>query len=275
MGGVVPLIAEPRNREEFVAVVNRLREEQLSFRVLGGGANVLVDDRGLEDVIVLTSGISFMQRAADDTSMLRLGAGLSIPQFVTAVRSMGRSGAECLVGIPGSLGGATVMNAGGRHGQLSDIVRRVRVLRESGEEDEVEADASTFGYRRSIFGRDLIVLETIVELQPGDRKRSDALIREYLKEKSVAQPLTRRSAGCVFKNPAGDSAGRVLDRAGVKSLRVGDAAVSGKHANFIVNEGRATLCDVRDLIAQMRQAVLEHCAIELQTEVLIWNREGS
>jgi UDP-N-acetylmuramate dehydrogenase len=271
MGGPVPLVAEPRNREEFVAVVNRLREEGRPFRVLGGGANVLIDDRGLEEAIVLTTGISFLQRDAEDTSRLRLGAGLSIPRFVTAVRSMGRSGAECLVGIPGSIGGATVMNAGGRHGQLSDIARRVRVLLPDGEEEELAVDASTFGYRRSIFGPDLIVLETIVELQPGDKQRSDAQIREYLKEKSAAQPLTQRSAGCVFKNPPGDSAGQVLDRAGAKGMRVGDAAVSSKHANFIVNQGRATLADVSTLIERMRRSVRDDSGILLQTEVLIWS----
>ncbi|MFH0945571.1 MAG: UDP-N-acetylmuramate dehydrogenase [Planctomycetota bacterium] len=273
MGGKVPLLAEPRNREEFVAVIRSLREEQLTFRILGGGANVLVDDRGLDDVVVLTNGITFMLREGEDTRTLRLGAGLSIPQFVQAVRQMGRTGVECLVGIPGSIGGATVMNAGGRHGQFSDIARRVSILTPESEEQEHEVTPETFGYRRSIFGGEVIVLETVVELEKGDRDRSDELIRQYLKEKSLAQPLTERSAGCVFKNPPGDSAGRILDRAGAKGMSRGGAAVSEKHANFLVNRGGATLADVRSLIEEMQQVALEKCGIELQTEVLIWDRE--
>ena len=272
MGGKVPLLAEPRNRGEFVAVIRSLREEGLTFRILGGGANVLVDDRGLDDVIVLTGGIAFMIRESEDTRVLRLGAGLSIPQFVQAVRRMKRTGAECLVGIPGSIGGATVMNAGGRHGWFSDIVRRVSILTPESEEQEHEVGDLTFGYRKSIFGGDVIVLETIVELEPGDRDRSDEMIRQYLKEKSVAQPLTERSAGCVFKNPPGDSAGKILDRAGAKGMTHGGAAVSEKHANFLVNRGGATLADVRGLIGDMQQAALEKCGVELETEVLVWER---
>jgi len=272
MGGHAALLAEPRNREEFVGAIRMLREEGLTYRILGGGANVFIDDRGLDDVIILSTGFTFVMREAEDTRLLRVSAGLSTAQFVSNMRQMRRTGAECLVGIPGTMGGATVMNAGGRHGQMADVTRRVRVLLPSGEEDEIAVTANTFRYRGSIFGDDLIVVETVVELAEGDRDRSARLIREYLSEKGAAQPLTARTAGCVFKNPAQESAGRLLDRAGVKGAKVGGAEVSTKHANFIVNSGGATLEDVTALIARMREAVLDSSGVELETEVKLWAR---
>ena len=136
MGGSPRLLVEPRNRDELVTAVRTLRAEGLRFRMLGGGANVIVDHHGLDEVVVLTTGFSFMQREGDDTRVVRLAAGLPIPTFIARMRELGQTGAERLVGIPGTIGGATVMNAGGRHGWLSDLVRRVRVLLPSGEEDE-------------------------------------------------------------------------------------------------------------------------------------------
>lgn len=274
MGGRVPLLVEPRNREEFKAAIGELRREGLSFRVLGGGANLLIDDTGLDDIVVLSSGLSYTMRESEDTRVLRLGAGLSIPRFVTQTRDMGRTGAECLVGIPGTIGGATVMNAGGRHGWLSHIVRRVRVLLPDGQEEELAVNDEMFGYRSSIFGDELIVLETVVELEEGDRDRSDEQIRTYLKEKNLAQPLTRKTAGCVFKNPPDGSAGKLLEAAGVKGWREGDAEVSEIHANFILNLGEARMVDTSRLIRRMQHAVLEQSGVELHTEVRLWARDN-
>ena len=276
MGGTTPLLIEPRNREEFVDCIRRLRGEGTRFRLLGGGANILIDDRGIDEAIVLTSGVTFVQRDGEGTEILRLGAGVSIPWFVQHVRTMKLTGAECLVGIPGTIGGATVMNAGGRHGWLSAIARRVHVLNADGEEEVIDVDDSTFAYRTSIFGDDRIVLETVVELTPGDPKASSDLIRTYLKEKSAAQPLTQKSAGCVFKNHRNDdvqwSAGKLLDAAGVKGMSEGGVAVSEKHANFIVNRGGATMADVVALVGRMRDAVQESAGVTLGTEVKSWAR---
>lgn len=274
MGGEVPLLLEPRNRDELVAAIRALRDEGIPFRILGGGANVLIDDRGLDAAVVSTGKFAFIQREGDDTRLLRLAAGLPIPTFVVRMREMGHAGAECLVGIPGTMGGATVMNAGGRHGWLSSIVRRVRVLLADGTETEMEPDPTTFGYRSSVFGDDRIVLETVVAVEPGDRAAIRDRGREILKEKSAAQPLTQKSAGCVFKNPRGRSAGKMLEEAGVKGLRIGGAMVSDKHANFIVNLGGATLRDVNALIHEARRRVFERFGVELEREVKVWERES-
>jgi len=272
MGGRPYRLAEPRNYDEFIDAVRRFRDEKIPFRILGGGANVFIDDRGLEEAVILTSGCGLMIREGEDARVLRLGAGVPINTFIARMREMGQTGAECLVGIPGSIGGATVMNAGGRHGWFDSIVRRIRILCADGADIEVDAKDAGFGYRTSNFGDDRIVLETIVELEPGDPKTIQERGREILKEKSAAQPLTRKSAGCIFKNPPDDSAGKVLDAAGVKGLRRGGAEVSTKHANFIVNQGGATLADVTELIDAMRQQVAEHSGITLEREVKVWSR---
>lgn len=272
MGGSPRLLAEPRNYDEFIEAASKLRREKIPFRILGGGANVFIDDRGLDEAVILTTGCSLMIREGEDTRVLRLGAGVPINTFIARMREIGQTGAECLVGIPGSIGGATVMNAGGRHGWFNSIVRRVRILLPDGTDLEVDAADAGFDYRTSNFGDDRIVLETIVELEPGDKKAIQERGREILKEKSAAQPLTQKSAGCIFKNPPDGSAGKLLDAAGLKGLRRGGAEVSTKHANFIVNQGGATLDDVTGLIDEMRARVLEHAGISLEREVKVWSR---
>ncbi len=276
MGGRVPILVEPRDVAEFAAAIQVLKKEGHPFRVLGGGANVMIDDRGLDEVVVLTKAVSRIVREGEGTTVLRLGAGVSIPGFVVKCREMSLTGAECMVGIPGTIGGATVMNAGGRHGWFSSIARRVRFLAQDGAEQEIAADDKTFAYRHSIFG-DCVVLETVVELKPGDAKAVQEATKTILKEKSAAQPLTEKSAGCIFKNPPaeqGGSAGKVLEAAGVKGMRVGDAVVSEKHANFIVNRGQAKFKDVMALIEKMKQAVFETQGVKLETEVKVWAHEA-
>lgn len=272
MGGKVPILLEPRNREELAAAVRRLREDGIPYRMLGGGANILIDDVGLDEAIVLTTGFAFMVRDNEEGTALRLGAGLSIPQFVTKTREMGLTGAECLVGVPGTMGGATVMNAGGRHGWLSSIARRVRYLTPALDEQEDAVTERMFGYRSSMFDA-CVVLETVVELRRDAQKAVQERIKTILKEKSAAQPLIEPSAGCIFKNPEGQSAGRCIEAAGQKGTRIGDAEVSTKHGNFIVNRGAATFRDVIQLIRQVRERVFEHAGIDLHTEVKIWSRE--
>ncbi len=276
MGGKVPLLVEPRDVAEFAAAVGVLKKEGVPFRVLGGGANVLIDDRGLDEIVVLTKAVARVVREGEGVNVLRLGAGVSIPGFVVKCREMSLTGAECMVGIPGTIGGATVMNAGGRHGWFSSIARRVRFIDADGKEQEIAADDKTFAYRHSIFG-DCVVLETVVELKPGDAKQVQEATKTILKEKQAAQPLTEKSAGCIFKNPPADqggSAGKVLEAAGVKGMSVGDAVVSPKHANFIVNKGAAKFRDVMELIERMKKAVFEKQGVRLETEVKVWAHEA-
>lgn len=271
VGGRTPLLVEPRTFDELKGAVRILRAEGLAFRMLGGGANVVIDDAGLDEILVLPTAVNFMQRDGEGTQRLRLAAGLPIPTFVNRTREMGLTGAECLVGIPGTMGGATAMNAGGRHGWLSSIVKRVRLLTKDGEDVELDATEGMFAYRSSNLG-DAIVLETIVELQPGDRARIQDAIKTILKEKSAAQPLTQKSAGCAFKNPPHGSAGKLLEAAGVKGLRRGGAEISTKHANFVLNLGGATYADVIGLMLEARRRVFETSGVTLEREVKVWSR---
>lgn len=273
VGGKVPLLVEPRNAEEVVAAVNYLRAEGVPFRTLGGGANLLIDDAGLDDAVLLTERSQFCQREGESGLALRVSCGMPIPTFVQRACDMGLAGAECLVGIPGSMGGATAMNAGGRHGWLSHIVTRVKVLTHDGAVEELAKTDSMFAYRSSMF-TDSVVLETVVELAPGDPAVIRAKRTEILKEKGAAQPLKQKSAGCIFKNPTDGSAGKLIERAGLKGLRIGAAEISPKHGNFIVNLGGASFQDIAALIREARRVVFEEFGTRLEREVKSWTRDA-
>jgi UDP-N-acetylmuramate dehydrogenase len=191
---------------------------------------------------------------------------------VNRMCDMGLAGAECLVGIPGSMGGATAMNAGGRHGWLSHIATRVKFLAPDGSLEELAKTDSMFAYRSSIFG-DCVVVETVIALEAGDPALIRAKRTEILKEKGAAQPLKQKSAGCIFKNPEGGSAGRLIEAAGLKGLRKGAAEISPKHGNFIVNHGGARFADIVDLAREARRVVFDRFGVTLEREVKVWSRE--
>lgn len=261
----------------MAAAIRTLRAEGIAYRVLGGGANVLVDDRGLPGAVIVTDQVSRWIRT--DRGTFWVECGHSIQMFVQRAKQQGLGGIECLVGVPGSIGGAVAMNAGGRYGEIGALVRRVRVLTPDGDVEEVEPDEHTFSYRSSIFGSDLPVVAAEIALQSVEKKALEERVRRILKEKGAAQPLTEPSAGCAFKNPdperCSESAGRLLERAGVKGWRVGGAEVSNKHANFVVNRGGARLDDVLALLRRMREAVAERFGVRLEREVKVWSRDGS
>ncbi len=271
VGGRTPLLVEPRNADEMIGALSVLRKEGLAFRMLGGGANLLIDDQGVNEPVILTVNSRYCMREGEDGRTLRVACGLPIPTFVQQTREMGLTGAECLVGIPGTMGGATAMNAGGRHGWLSSIVTRVRILTNDGEDVTLAKNDAMFAYRNSIFsdGR-AAVIETVVELAPGNRAAIQEQIKTILKEKSTAQPLTEKSAGCIFKNPPGGSAGKAIEAAGLKGHSIGGAKISTKHGNFIVNTGGATLADIAALVREIRRVVKEHSGIVLEREVKAW-----
>lgn len=273
VGGRTPLLLEPRNADEVVAAVKFLLAEGVPFKTLGGGANLLIDDAGIDEAVLLTERAQFVVRDDETGRVLRVSCGMPIPTFVQRACDMGLAGVEPLVGIPGSMGGATAMNAGGRHGWLSHVVRRVKVVTRDGAVEELDKTDSMFGYRSSIF-TDCVVLETVVELEPGDPAQIRARRAEILREKGAAQPLKQKSSGCIFKNPEGDSAGKLIEKAGLKGLRIGGAEISPKHGNFIVNHGDARFADVAALAREARRVVFERFGVKLEREVKLWSRES-
>ncbi len=238
------------------------------MKVLGRGANVLVSDDGFDGVVVRLDHASF-RRAERRGSRMEVGAGMDLMPFAQWCSKRGLSGLECMAGIPASIGGAVRMNAGGRLGEFGRIVRQVRVLRPDGETEVWSRERCGFGYRHSDIG-DRIVLAAQLELVEDDPVRVRRTFEECFAQKRDAQPLGERSAGCIFKNPQGKSAGALIDQAGLKGTQCGAVRVSERHANFIVARRGAKASDVLQLIDLIRDRVRSAFSMELETEVDIW-----
>jgi UDP-N-acetylmuramate dehydrogenase len=269
LGGPARWFVLPRNEEQLAAVVRRLKEFEVPWRVLGRGANVLVRDQGFDGAVIKLSGDQW-ERTLLVGHEVQAAAGVDITKLVRMTVDRGLSGLECLAGIPGSLGGIIRMNAGGRYGCVADVVREVRVMLRDGAIETRPQAACGFAYRDSAL-RDGIVLAASLVLAPGDPARLLGRFREIWASKSGEQPaVAARSAGCLFKNPPGAAAGRLIDEAGLKGHRCGGAEISRRHANFVVAHPGAAAQDVIDLISIARERVLEGTGIELQLEVEIW-----
>jgi UDP-N-acetylmuramate dehydrogenase len=241
--------------------------------VLGRGANVLVSDDGFDGVVVRLDAPAF-RRVERKGTHFEVGAGVDLMPLVKQCSENGLAGLETLAGIPATVGGAVRMNAGGRAGEFGDVVREVRVLRRDGEQEVWSRERVAFSYRHSALG-DEIVLAATLELREGDPDRVRRDYHEHLEQKQRTQPLAEHSAGCIFKNPEGRSAGALIDLAGLKGTRYGEAEVSTMHANFIVAHGGATASDVLHLIDLVRERVRDEFDTELETEIEIWKPQGS
>jgi len=269
VGGPAPFVIEPRDRHELMLAVRELAAAGLPFRLLGHGSNLLVRDEGVPDVVLHTRLMTGIWHEGLREQALRVEAGASLARLVSVCHQQGLAGAEPLVGIPGTLGGAVAGNAGSRHGCIGDVLCEVTVLDGSGEALAVPCAPSDFGYRRSPFaGR--VVLDAVLQLRAD---RPDAIWQRtsaILQAKRDSQPLTARSAGCMFRNTPDAPSGRLIEEAGCKGRAVGAAHVSERHANFIVNSGGARAADVLDLVEQVRAAVRAKSGQDLMLEVEVW-----
>jgi UDP-N-acetylmuramate dehydrogenase len=297
VGGSAEWLLEPAHPDELVAAWNAARERGFLPRILGGGANLLVPDGRLPGVVITTERMSrvfrpqrddptregdefapllpaLVPQERDEDTRLIVWAGCSMPGLVRITRDLGWSGLEGLAGVPGHLGGGVAMNAGGRWGEMWDVVERVRVLTPEGELRELERAQCAPRYRDGNLAGAL-VLGAVLRLRVDERAVVRERVAGFLREKSAAQPVTERSCGCIFKNPDparsdGRGAGQLIEAAGGKGLARGDAVVSEKHGNFIVNRGHARAADVLALIEDVRARVAERFGLRLETEVKVW-----
>ena len=268
VGGSVPILAEPRDVDDLAL----LRREALALGVrletLGEGANVLASDGELPLAVVRLTAPVFQEIVLREGGV-RVGAGASLEPLIRRTLSEGLAGLEGLVGIPATVGGALAMNAGSRHAEISGSLRSVTVVQDSGEVREISKALCSFGYRKSSL-RGMTVVSAEFELAAGDPQALREKARVIKEEKSRTQPLGDSSAGCIFRNPDGRSAGQLIDSAGLKGLRQGQAQVSDRHANFMVNLGGATADDIRCLIDRVRDSVRRAYGVELELEVVRW-----
>ncbi|MCL2165886.1 MAG: UDP-N-acetylmuramate dehydrogenase [Clostridiales bacterium] len=274
IGGPARLMVWPEDEAKTAALLRHCAGIGCPLRFLGAGTNLLAADEGLEELVIQTGKLNTLEWAPDNASgvILRAGAGLSLAWLAESAAQQGYSGLEFAAGIPGSLGGAVAMNAGAFGGQISDLTLFVRVMDARANSREMDSAEAAFGYRSSnLRSAGLLILGAELRLSRGDREESLALIREHLDTRRQKQPLELPSGGSVFRNPAGEGAGRYIDRAGLKGLRIGNAQISPKHANFIVNLGGAKAEDVRQLMEIARQVVREKSGVLLENEIVYWN----
>jgi UDP-N-acetylmuramate dehydrogenase len=267
-GGPVTYFIEPRTVDQLKEVVRRCRENEVPMYALGRGANLLVDDAGLNGAAIHLVEGEFGETSFVDGG-LKAAAGVDMSKLVLRCVRLGLSGLECLTGIPGSVGGCVKMNAGGAFGDIGSVVQTVDMMTEEGEIFTRFRDDLAFAYRSTNITSKFI-LRAEFRLNEDDPHRILKQVKQIWIYKKNTQPLAKRNAGCIFKNPRGLSAGALIDRAGLKSKRVGGAYVSPKHANFILVDPPATASDVLKLINIIRETVYKKHEVYLELELEVW-----
>ncbi|HLX63540.1 MAG TPA: UDP-N-acetylmuramate dehydrogenase [Planctomycetota bacterium] len=283
VGGPAEFFATPPDAESLGALLRRAHEHGIAVRLLGHGTNLLVSDEGVRGLVIQFPKKNFAQLDCDGLRV-HVGAGHSLPALVKWSVSRGFAGLECLQGVPGTVGAALRMNAGGKYGEIGSRVRRVNGFEKDGTPFSFDVGECGFVYRDSALGS-RIVMDCDLQLERGDPKTGERKLREILSEKCKSQPVNARSAGCVFKNPTKENivlrdddngnekippAGMLIDQLELKGVRFGNASISMKHANFLIAEHGARAGDLAELIRLIRRRALRERGIRLDLEVETW-----
>ena len=266
IGGPADVFVMPENYEQIREVLRLCKEEKLPFFVLGNGSNLLVSDSGYRGVIIQMD--RNMEEIRLDGEEIHACAGALLSSVAVAARNASLTGFEFAGGIPGTIGGAAVMNAGAYGGELKDVLKEVTVMTREGEILTIPADKLEMGYRTSIIKTaGYLVLEAVISLKKGDEEKIRAVMKELSERRTEKQPLDYPSAGSTFKRPEGYFAGKLIMDSGLRGYRVGGAQVSEKHCGFVINAGGATAEDVRSLMDHVIQVVREKYGVTLEPEV--------
>ena len=266
-GGEAAVFVEVPGKQQLSQLVQYMAKISQEFFVLGKGSNLLVGDKGYPG-IVLNLGKRFA-RIEVEGNIIRAEAGASLPQVAVPAMQHGLSGLEFAAGIPGSIGGAIVMNAGAYDGEMKQVTKCVTVLNQMGEEMVLDCDTMEFGYRTSIIkNRPFVVEEVELQLTKGDPAEIKAKMDDFNGRRKEKQPLEYPSAGSTFKRPEGYFAGKLIMDAGLRGFRIGGAQVSEKHCGFVINVGNASSADVREVIDEVRERVKQQFGVTLEPEVV-------
>ena len=265
IGGEASAYIEVSTVNELAALAHFHRKWEIPVAVIGRGSNLLVSDKGFKGIGVRLIGE--LAKLEVDEDVVTVGAGLSLPRLSKVMSKSGLSGVEFALGIPGTVGGALIMNAGAWGSSFGDVVTDVTVMRDTGELVTLTHDEANFEYRHSGLDAYFCVIGATLKLQLGDVDTITTQMNALFKQKTDTQPFAEENAGCMFKNPPGDSAGRLIDVSGLKGYRIGGAEVSTVHGNFILNIDNATAADVLNLVAYIQKQVRKKTGISLQTEV--------
>jgi UDP-N-acetylmuramate dehydrogenase len=265
-GGPARCLVEPESLKQLQEVLEYVRTEKLPFYIIGNGSNLLVSDEGYDGVIIqLFKKMSDIQILED---RMILQAGVLLVRAANMARKAGLAGLEFASGIPGTIGGAMVMNAGAYGGEMKDVVKRVRVVTADGQIRDYTGEEMAFGYRTSrITAEGSVVVEVELKLHKDDPEQIQARMDELKAKRLEKQPLEFASAGSTFKRPEGYFAGKLIQDAGLRGFSIGDAQVSEKHCGFVINRGSATASQITELIREVQKRVYKNSGVHLETEV--------
>ncbi|MCD4652876.1 UDP-N-acetylmuramate dehydrogenase [bacterium] len=271
IGGPADWFVEPQSLRDLEILINSLRDQNISWFLLGNGSNILFSDSGFRGVIIhLGDGFHNIQFT---DSIVIAGAGAQLNLLTKLAADKGFTGIEGLAGIPGTIGGAAFTNAGAYDQSfLSRCIEIQGLCEKKGFKTITDIRP---GYRSGGFPDDFIITGLHLSLTPGDSDRIHQLMNQYLERRRSTQPLSKASAGCTFKNPDNSGAGRLIDELGFKGFKNGRAMISEKHANFVINSGGASASEIIKLIGHVRSKVSETCGVELELEVLIIDENGN
>jgi UDP-N-acetylmuramate dehydrogenase len=269
IGGFARFWAEPKDIDDLRSLLDFSKKKSLPLFVIGKGSNLLVKDGGFRGIVICLNSPYFKRIKFQDNAIFAC-SGVALNNLINFTKAKTLSGCEFLWGIPGTVGGALVMNAGTKYKNIGDLVEEVTVMDYNGKVKTLNKKQKqvTFGYRTSNLSK-YIILGAKLKLKKGERQDILKNIKNFMEYRRLTQELSRPSAGCIFKNPTTRSAGKLIELCGLKGTRVGDACVSGKHANFIVNLGSAQAKDVLKLIDLVQMKVKEKFEISLEPEIEI------
>ena len=269
IGGPVAVMAFPNSPEQVGEILKIARRYEITPMILGAGSNILAPDEGLDTVVIeLRTAMNRVEERSKGEFEAQAGAAMA--RLATFAMERGYTGLEFAHGIPGTVGGGVYMNAGAYGGEMCQVVTGVTAMDREGNLLDIPADKLDLSYRHSRFmNEDLVILSVRVKLEKGDREEIRAKMAELMSRRRASQPLELPSAGSTFKRPATGYAAAIIEAAGLKGLRVGDAQVSEKHAGFVVNRGRATCKDVLRLMEQVQDRVEQDTGVRLEPEVRI------
>lgn len=268
IGGPAKLFVCPASEEDLRRVLGICREKHVYWKILGNGSNLLVSDKGCEEAVISTEGLNAIKA---EGNLLRVGGGQLLKKAAHAALLHSLSGMEFAAGIPGSAGGALVMNAGAYGSEMKDILKEARVMTAEGDILVLDARSLELGYRTScIPSREYIVLEAVLELRPGSGAAVEGRMKELAARRREKQPLDYPSAGSTFKRPPGYFAGKLIEQAGLRGYQTGGAQVSEKHCGFVINRDHATAAQVMALCDHIRRTVKEMSGVDLELEVKCW-----
>ena len=266
IGGPADLFLQPEDWKDIEKALNFANDQEIPVTIIGGGSNLLIDDKGIRGLVIKTTGLNKLEFFNDK---VKVGAGMGLPLLAIKSGQNGLTGLEFAASIPGTVGGAVIMNAGAHGGAMEQIVEQVTVMDRLGKIHIFKNRELDFRYRSSkLKGLPYIVLEVLIKLSWGEREDIFKKISSHKMFRNGRQPLKYPNAGSVFKNPPGDSAGRLIEQVGAKGWQVGKAQVSEQHANFIINLGGATSRDILDLMSLVQKAVKKEYGVTLEPEII-------